>query len=182
VAEILIFYMKIFTGKSIINLEHWNGLLLTFLIFFLSSCNFSKGVKADLNTGLSTSYNRFSIEDVYLTEGEEGKKLSNNQIKLGSLINVQVTGVDNYKEENGKVFPGCTILLTDKAGKELLNLPDAFSSMDEGVKKEEATNICAKLTTGESMATGETYHLKCRFYDKKNKESEIITDVDLIVK
>jgi hypothetical protein len=31
------------------------------------------------------------------------------------------------------------------------------------------------------MAAGETYHLKCRFYDKKNKESEIIVDVDLVI-
>ncbi|MBX9784130.1 MAG: hypothetical protein K2X48_12645 [Chitinophagaceae bacterium] len=151
-------------------------------ILFFTSCNFSKGVKKDLNTGLTTSYNGFAVEDVYLTEGEEGKKISSNQIALGSLINVQLTGVENYVEANGKVFPGCTIILTDKAGKELLNIPDAFSSMGDGVKKEEGNNLRAKLTTGDPMVVGETYHLKCRFYDKKNTDSEIITNVDLVMK
>jgi len=150
--------------------------------FFLLSCNFSKGVKADLATGLAASYNGFAIEDIYLSEGEEGKKLANNQVALGNQINVQVTGVENYKEENGKVFPGCSMVLTDKAGKELLNLPDLFADMKDGFALAEGKNLRAKLTTGDPMAAGETYHLKCRFFDKKNATSEIVSNVDLVVK
>jgi hypothetical protein len=54
--------------------------------------------------------------------------------------------------------------------------------MNDGIKKEEGTNLRAYLTTGDPMTSGQTYHLKCRFYDKKNKESEIIADVDLVIK
>jgi hypothetical protein len=152
------------------------------LLFLFVSCNFSKGVKKDLNTGLSTSYNGFSVDDVFLSLGDEGTKLSSNKVALGSVVSVMATGVENFTETNGMVFPGCTIILTDKAGKELLNLPDAFSDQVNGLKKEEATTLRATLTTGAPMAAGETYHLKCRFYDKKNKESEIIVDVDLVIK
>lgn len=152
------------------------------LLFLFTSCNFSKGVKADLATGLSASYNGFAIDDIYLSEGEEGKKISSNKVTLGTQVNILVTGVANYKEENGIVFPGCSMILTDSAGTELLNVADLFSDRTSGFPKAEATTLRAKLTTGEPMAIGKTYKLKCRFYDKKNTESEIIAKVDLVIK
>jgi len=155
------------------------------MIFFLipiiiSSCNFSKGVKKDLSTGLSASYNGFSIDDIYLAKEE--LRLNSNIISLGSKINITVTGVNNFAEKNGKVFPGCTIILTDKAGKEILNLPDAFADMVNGTTAAEAKTLLATLTTGDPMVAGETYHLKTRFFDKNKKENEIIADIDLLVK
>ena len=155
------------------------------MIFFLipiiiSSCNFSKGVKKDLSTGLSASYTGFSIDDIYLAKEEV--RLNSNIISLGSRINIIATGVDNFAEKNGKVFPGCTISLTDKAGKEILNLPDAFADMVNGTTATEAKTLQATLTTGDPMVAGQTYHLKTRFFDKNKKENEIIADIDLLVK
>lgn len=155
--------------------------LLLSTVFIFSSCNYSKGIKKDLATGLSASYNGFSIDDAYLTDAND-KRLANNKISLGTPLAVVVTGVDNFVETNGKVFPGCTILLTDKAGKEILNLPDAFADMKEGTTAAEAKQLQAKLNTGDPMVVGETYHLYVRFYDKNKKENEIVADVDLLMK
>jgi hypothetical protein len=152
-----------------------------FVLLLFTSCNFSKGVKKDLRTGLSTSYNGFSVEDVYMVMNDETVKMNNNTVALGSRIQVVVTGVENFTEENGKVFPGCTIVLTDTQGKELLNLPDAFSDAAAGLNREEATTLRATVTTGDPMQKGATYHLQCRFFDKKNGENKILTDVDLIM-
>ena len=155
------------------------------MIFFLipiiiSSCNFSKGVKKDLITGLSASYTGFSIDDIYLAKEEV--RLNSNIISLGSRITIIATGVDNFAEKNGKVFPGCTISLTDKAGKEILNLPDAFADMVNGTTAAEAKTLLATLTTGDPMVAGQTYHLKTRLFNKNKKENEIIADIDLLVK
>lgn len=152
------------------------------VLILAASCNFSKGVKKDLNTGLAVSYNGFAVEDAYLMENEESNKMSDNKLALGSRVHVVVTGVDNFAEADGKVFPGCTIILTDQSGKEILNLPDAFSDASGGLNKDEATTLRATITTGDPMQTGATYHLKCRFYDKKKAENEIITNVDLVMK
>jgi hypothetical protein len=152
-----------------------------FILLAIGSCTFSKGVKKDLGTGLSTSYNGFSVEDVYMVMNDETVKMNNNTVALGSRIQVVVTGVENFTEENGKVFPGCTIVLTDAQGKELLNLPDAFSDAAAGLNKDEATTLRAALTTGDPMQKDAKYHLQCRFYDKKNPENKILTDVDLIM-
>ncbi|MBC7848322.1 MAG: hypothetical protein H7Y31_01235 [Chitinophagaceae bacterium] len=150
-------------------------------IILFVSCNFSKGVKKDLTTGLSTSYNGFSVDDIYLTDGA-GNKLGSNKIKLGSKVELFATGVGNYGVKDGKVYPGCQILLTDKkTGAEILNLPDAFADLKDGKNKTEASVLKAYLTTGDPMQVGSTYHLKTRFFDKNKVENQIVSDVDLLV-
>lgn len=147
----------------------------------LSSCNYSKGIKKDLTTGLSASYNGFGIDEIYLADAE-GNKLSNNKIVLGNKITIIATGVENFNNKDGKVFPGCSIVLTNKNKKEVLNLADAFSDMVNGSPEAEAKTLQASLNTGDPMLVGEIYHLSVRFFDKQKKENEILADVDVLMK
>jgi predicted small secreted protein len=156
-----------------------NQALIVLLTITLFSCNFSKGVKKDLSNGLSTSWNGFAVEDVYLTV--DGKRLSNNKISLGKEVLIVANGVENFKEKDGKVYPGCSILLTDKAGKEILNLADAFADMKDGVAADKANALTATLNTGNPMIVGETYHLKTRFFDKMKAENEIVSTIDIVM-
>ena len=153
---------------------------LLFSVIF-SSCTFSKGVKKDLATGLSTSYNGLTIDDIYLAD-TDGKHFGDNKITMGSKLAVVATGVDYFAEKEGKVFPGCSILLTDKAGKEILSLPDAFADLDGGVSPEQAETLQASLNTGDPMLVGETYKLHVLFFDKKDKSKKIESNVDLLMK
>ena len=157
--------------------------LLAAICLSLYSCSggFSKGVKKDMTTGLAASYNGFALEDIYLTDSK-GARLSSNKISLGTPLAIEATGVDNFVEKDSKVFPGCTIILTDKAGKAILNLPDAFADMKEGTTAAQAKVLQASLNTGDPMVVGEIYHLSVRFYDKNKKESEIKANVDLEMK
>lgn len=155
--------------------------LLINTLFVLSSCQFSKGVKKDLNTGLSASYNGFALDDIYLAN-ETGNRLSSNKITLGSKVLVVATGVDYFSDKEGKVFPGCSIILIDKNKKEILNLPDAFADMTNGIPVAEAKTLQASLNTGDPMLIGETYHLSVRFYDKNKMENEIVSNIDLVMK
>jgi hypothetical protein len=152
-----------------------------FFLIGISSCNYSKGVKKDLTTGLSASYNGFSTDDIYLTDAS-GNRLGSNKIVMGSKIAIVATGVDHFATKDGKVFPGCRIILTDKNKKEVLNLPDAFSDMVNGTTEAESKTLQASLNTGNPMLVGETYHLNVRFFDKNKKESEIVADIDITMK
>ena len=156
-------------------------LLLLSFSAVITSCQFSKGVKKDLNTGLSANYNGFTLDDIYLAD-ENGKRLSDNKISMGSKVLIIATGVDYFLEKEGKVFPGCRILLIDKSKKEILDLPDAFADMTNGTTAAEAKTLQASLNTGDPMLIGETYHLSVRFYDKNKKENEIVSNVDLVMK
>lgn len=147
----------------------------------LSSCNFSKGVKKDFITGLSASYNGFGLEDIYLADAG-GNRLNSNTIVMGSKIAIVATGADYFTVKDGKAFPGCRILLTVKNKKEVLNLPDAFGDMANGTTEAESKTLQVSLNTGNPMVMGETYHLGVRFFDKNKIESEILADVDILMK
>jgi hypothetical protein len=156
-------------------------LLFTVIVILFYGCSggFSKGVKKDLSTGLSTNYNGFAVDDVYLTV--DGNKISSNKVSLGKQVLVVANGVDYYEEKNGKVFPGCSIELTNKEGKAILNIADAFAEMKDGFEANKASMLNATINTGNPMVVGETYHLKTRFYDKLKTTNEIISEVDLIM-
>ena len=158
-----------------------NSRVFSLIVFtLLVACNFSKGVKKDLTTGLSASYNGFAISDIFLTD-ESDSRLSNNKVPVGAVVKIVADGVENYTVKDGKVYPGCTIVLTDKAGKELLNVPDAFAELTDGKIQKEATALKALLTTGSPMVAGETYHFKAVFFDKLKKENTITAEVDLLM-
>ncbi|MGF2412225.1 hypothetical protein [Ferruginibacter sp.] len=162
-------------------MKKFSIILFTLSLSICFSCNFSKGVKKDLGTGLTASYNGFGMDDIYLTDAT-GNRLNNNKISLGSKIAVVADGVDYFETKDGKVFPGCRIVLTDKNKKEVLSLPDAFSDMVNGSTAAEAKTLQASLNTGDPMVVGETYHLSVRFFDKNKKENEIVADVDILMK
>lgn len=154
--------------------------ILPVLLLFIA-CNFSKGVKKDLNTGLTSSYNGFHVEDTYLEDGT-GIRLNSNKVALGATLLVVANGVTNFKEKEGRVYPGCKIVLTDTSGKEILNIPDAFASNTEGFKPTEATRLTATLNTGSPMEVGALYNLQATFFDKQNKDNRIVSVVQLDIK
>lgn len=153
--------------------------LMTALLF--SSCQFSKGVKKDLATGLTATYNGFSIDDIYLSD-ENNQQITSNVVELGTQIKVIANGVNNYVVKDGRVFPGCLIVLTDNHNNELLRLPDAFDHLAEGKLKEEASVLTASLNTGSPMQEGATYHLHVKFWDKLKPTNHITADVNLVMK
>lgn len=146
-------------------------------LLFACSGSFSKGVKKDLATGLSASYNGLTLNDIYLVV--DSAKAKSNKFPLGKKVVVEAQGVDFFTVEQGNVFPGCAMILTDKTGKEILNIADAFEHLNNGTSAEQATVLDATLNTGEPMVPGETYRLKVRFFDKKNSANEIVAQVDL---
>ncbi|HRD58488.1 MAG TPA: hypothetical protein PK504_10585 [Ferruginibacter sp.] len=155
-------------------------LKILFASFLFSSCNFSKGVKKDLSTGLSASYNGLSIEDIYLSSN--GTKIAENKITLGEKVEIIVTGVSNYVVKDERVYPACSIVLKDKTGKELLNLADALSDRKNGFAKNEASTLTASINTGEPMIAGDTYHFSATFFDKLKPENVINAEVNIVAK
>ena len=51
------------------------------LALFGCSGNFSKGIKKDLSTGLTASYNGLTLSEIHLVVGDQ--KANNNKVVLG---------------------------------------------------------------------------------------------------
>ncbi|MEO6303150.1 MAG: hypothetical protein ABIP51_08245 [Bacteroidia bacterium] len=132
----------------------------------------SVGVKKDLMSGLSIKYDGFAVGNSFLVK--DNQKTTDVKIKPGQDISVVFTGITGFKEIDGKVYPGASIVVVDSKGKTVLDIADLFSSYDStGVDTkmvQEALSI--KFTappTGSEK--GEIYSWKSKVWDKKGKST-----------
>lgn len=147
----------------------------------LAACSFSKGVKKDLTTGLSTSYNGFSVESISLV-GDNDQSISTKEVPMDSKFAIVFEGIANYELKEEKAFPGLSILVTDTKGTSIINEADLFASSTDGYSSEDASVLRATVTVGSPMEPGQTYHCKIRVFDKNKAESEIVSELDFTVK
>jgi hypothetical protein len=161
--------------------------VITFIALFcivIACNNFSKGVKKDLTTGLSVTYNGFSIDDVSLVNAQN-ERMSNNEIAVGQSVAIVVDGIENYTEQDGKVFPILDITVTDKNGAVVLDGKDILGHErleKNGFTPEYGANLRGTITVGAPMTAGETYHATMKISDQRNAENVIDAEVDLVVK
>ncbi|MDP9078670.1 MAG: hypothetical protein M3O71_14660 [Bacteroidota bacterium] len=152
-------------------------LILSCIIF--AGCNFSKGAKKDLRTGLSFSYNGFIVQDVLLID-PANKRMTDNKVQLNTRIAIVALGINNYELKDGKAFPGMMLLVTDKKGTPVLKSDDLFAG-DPGHPPAQATELRGDITVARPMVAGETYHVKVRIWDKIKPDNEINIETDLVV-
>lgn len=152
-------------------------LILGCVIF--AGCNFSKGAKKDLLTGLSYNYNGFRVQDVLLVNAAN-QKMNDNKVPLNSQIAIVATGVSGYGLKDEKAFPGMMLLVTDKKGTPIINAADLFNE-SQGYPAASATELRGDITVAQPMVSGETYHVKLRIWDKVKKENELNAELDIVV-
>jgi hypothetical protein len=132
----------------------------------LMSCNFSKSVKIDLISGLSTTGNMISCSDVFLTVNDQ--KVSSNTFLYGQEFFLNFNNVEGLKNENGKVFPGMEIEVLNKSGDTLLQAKDLYSANNEGVSISPLM-LRADITAASPIHSQGDYTLYVKIWDKKDK-------------
>ncbi len=136
------------------------------------ACNgqFSKGIKKDLKTGLSLSYDGFTVEESVLIDAD-GNPLNTNQVKMNEPIRIRVNGIDGFKAVNGRVFPGASILVTDRSARQtILDEPDLFTGYNaEGCSPEDAGTVTLTVTVGDPIVPDSIYIWKSSIWDKKGQ-------------
>lgn len=150
--------------------------LITVLLFtaIMSGCNFSKGIKTEFSTGLTYSYNGFRIDDVKVLNSSlnpiKGKKHAE-----GTVLRIELHGIKGYAVENGKIYPGCSVGVTDNEQNIILKNEDIFKDYETTADHFAVPYI--NLSFGNSFLAGKEYELNAHFYDKKKPEN--IIDIKL---
>lgn len=143
------------------------GIATVFLVsFLLYSCKGGIrpfGRKIDLVTGLATSYTGIVPAETKMIMNNE--VLNHTDIPLGEKFAVVNTGVEGLTVKDNKVSVGCSLLISDKAGKQVLFEPDLFKS--GGVfDKDSASYLQCKVNTGAPMEWEKQYLVKITYWDK----------------
>ncbi|QEC68423.1 hypothetical protein FRZ67_14330 [Panacibacter ginsenosidivorans] len=153
------------------------GAVVVFLFISLASCSsqVSAGIKKDLTTGLTAKYNNVEPEKVMLVMN--GEVLDHTDIPLGESFILVNDNVKGLKEKDGKVNVGCSLVIKDKNGKELLNEPDLLTG-DAGLFNKDITYLKCTVNTGAPMQWEETYAVNVTFWDK-NGNGKIENNVNI---
>lgn len=153
-------------------------LALIFLAALLAAC--SKGTSTDLTTGLSYTYNGFGMDKVKVLDSN-GKDIKSKKHPVGSTLKIEMHGIKNYTEEDGKIYPGCSVTAIDKETQEVvLQSEDIFANYNGTTKKEFAMPYIT-LSFGNTFVADKEYILKAHFFDKKNVENVIDIELDFEV-
>jgi hypothetical protein len=142
----------------------------TFALFLicliLTGCNFSKNAKKDLMSGLSSTGNNISCDDVYLTVNDE--RTTRNSFIYGETFFLNFSDVTGFAKENGNVFPGMVLVVVNPAGDTLMKTNDLMSKYPEGMNFSPLL-LTADLTLAAPIKSKADYTAIVNIWDRKGK-------------
>jgi hypothetical protein len=130
----------------------------------LSGCQFSKSVKKDLLSGLLTTGDGLSCDNVYLSVNDE--KTDRSTFIYGEEFHLNFSDIDGFKKENENVFPGMKIFVISKTGDTVLQTDDLYRDYTTGMKFSPLL-LHSDITVGSPMKSKEEYTLDVKIWDKK---------------
>lgn len=154
-----------------------NLFIAVLLILLTFACDTRKSFNKDLMTGLSTSGDGLSCEEVTILSG--GQTIQRSSFIFGEEITIQFQNIDGFKVENGK-FSVMSIVISDINKNIVLKEDDAYKDYSEGISLNPVT-LRSELTLARPMKSGQSYNLVINIRDKKG-EGKLSAELDFEVK
>jgi hypothetical protein len=126
----------------------------------------AKGFSIDGSTGLKTRYTGMRPEETRMVMN--GEVLNHTDIPLGEKFTIINEGIKGLTVKESKVSIGCSLLITDTAGKTILSELDLFAKNPE-FDKDSIEYLQCKVNTGTPMEWDQLYTVKVIFWDKYGK-------------
>lgn len=140
-------------------------LLLLFLVV-LSACQFSKSVQKDLASGLLTTGDGLSCENVYLSVNDE--TIYRNTFIYGEEFAVNFNNIEGFTKDNDYVFPGMKLFVVSSTGDTALQAEDLYSKYINGLKLSPLL-LTSEVTVASPLKSNGDYTLYNNIWDKKGR-------------
>lgn len=157
---------------------------MKYKIFFLvlsvlaAGCNVKKSFNKDLVTGLTTTGDGLSSEEVFLTVDD--RKIERNTFTYGEVVYLNFSNVEGLTKEGENVFPGMEFYVKNKSGEKLLYVNDLYADYPEGVSYS-PLKLKANMTVAKPIHSNNEYTLYAKIWDKKG-EGTFTAEMDFTVK
>jgi len=143
------------------------NLFVTIIVFaILTGCNTGKSVEKNFLSGLQTKSDNLTCDNVYLSVNDE--KTSQTTFVYGQKFKMNFTDIKGFKGENGNVFPGMQIFITDKSGDTVLHSDDLYQKYTDGLNISPLL-LHADFTAASPISSGNEYTMIVNIWDKKGK-------------
>lgn len=140
------------------------GIYIFIISILISGCNYSKSVKKDLISGLTTTGDGLSCEDIYLTVNNQ--RTSGNVFRYGDMVYLVFSDVKGFTREGNNVFPLMEIFITNLSGDTVLHGKDLYSEYTEGMNYS-PLELTADITVASPVKSGGEYILNVLINDRK---------------
>jgi hypothetical protein len=130
----------------------------------LAGCKFSRSAEKDLISGLTSTGSDLSCEDVYLKVNDE--KTSRSTFSYGETFYVCFDDIKGFANENGNVFPGMEIIITNSAGDTLMHANDLYEEYTQGMNFS-PLQLTTDLTVADPIKSNGIYTLAINIWDKR---------------
>lgn len=141
------------------------NLFFAFLIIFITfACDTKKSVHKDLITGLSTEGDGLSCEEVTILSDD--KSVQRSSFYFGEEITINFKNIEGFKGKDGKIFPGMSIVISDKNNDTIIKSDDAYQKYSEGISLSPVI-LKSELTLARPIHSGKNYSLSINIWDKK---------------
>jgi len=138
--------------------------LFLFLVLIINGCQFSKSVKKDFISGVSSTGNIISCEDVYLTVN--GEKTQRSSFIYGETFTFNFSDITGFTKENGNLFPGMIMNVINVSGDTIMRTGDLISGYPGGMDFSPLL-LTADLTVASPIKSGGQYTAIINIRDKK---------------
>ncbi len=139
----------------------------------------SAGTNKDFISGLSVSNSGLDFEEANLVDADN-LITKVNEVAMSKTISIEIKGITNYQVQDGQVYPGMDLVVTDKDGTVVLEGRDILAD-EEGYDAEKASVLSGTVTAGEPMTSGQTYLARMKVWDKLKPENQINAEVEIVV-
>jgi hypothetical protein len=130
----------------------------------IAGCHFSKSVKKDFVSGLTSTGSGLTCEEVYLKVNDE--RTDRNSFIYGEIVNLVFEDVKGFKQENGKSFPKMQIIVNSLSGDTVFFADNLYSEYTEGMNFS-PLQLTGDLTVAAPIKTGGEYLLTVTIKDRK---------------
>ena len=122
------------------------------------SCNFNASINKDFMTGITTSGNGISAENVSVNDGEKG--LKTRSFKYGQKIYTNFENLEGFEIENGKYYPDMSVWIISKKGDTIMNYADLYKGkpVDASVNSLDGSVVLARPVVS-NMEYTISYHI-----------------------
>jgi hypothetical protein len=137
-----------------------------FLLFTLTltACNFSKSARIDLITGLTTTGDLLTCDDIFLTVN--GEKVNSVTFTYGDEFLLNFNNIEGFTRENERVFPGMDLIVTNLNGDTMLVSKDLYKNYPDGINLA-SLMLQSKIIAAAPIHSNGEYILFVKIWDKK---------------
>lgn len=137
---------------------------ILFILALLAECQFSRSVKKDFLSGITSTGKNISCEDVYVTVNNEKK--TGNTFIYGETFVINFSNVTGLEKTGDKVFPEMIMTVVNSTGDTLFRTGDLTSEYPDGISLSPLT-LTANLTVAAPIKSKGEYKLTVNISDKK---------------